>query len=87
MGGLPEVVQDGINGVLVEPGAVDELARAFGELNNEKLADLAKGALASRSRLTWDGYAAALEGLLEKVVAANSEFGIRNSEFHPPNPQ
>jgi len=71
VGGLPEVVQDGINGVLVEPGSVDELARALEELNSETLANLADGAFASRSRLTWDGYAAALEGLLEKVVLAN----------------
>jgi glycosyltransferase involved in cell wall biosynthesis len=67
VGGLPEIVHDGINGVLVEPGSVDELARVFEELSTERLADLAEGALASRSRLTWDGYAAALEGLLEKV--------------------
>jgi len=77
VGGLPEVVQDGINGVLVGPGSVDELARAFEELDGEKLDALATGARQSRSRLTWDGYAAALEGMLEKVVAANSE-------FHPP---
>jgi glycosyltransferase involved in cell wall biosynthesis len=67
VGGLPEVVRDGVNGVLVEPGSVDELARAFEEMTAEKLAELAEGALASRSRLTWDGYAAALEKLLEQV--------------------
>jgi glycosyltransferase involved in cell wall biosynthesis len=67
VGGLPEVVCDGVNGVLVEPGSVDELARAFGELNTEKLAVLAEGARQSRSRFTWDGYATALEGLLLKV--------------------
>ena len=70
VGGLAEVVDDGVNGVLVEPGSVDELARAFEELTTERLDELAEGALASRSRLTWDGYAAALEGLLEKVVGA-----------------
>jgi glycosyltransferase involved in cell wall biosynthesis len=86
VGGLPEIVRDGVNGVLVKPGSVDELVNAFEELTTEKLAELAEGALANRSRLTWDGYAQALEGLLEKVVAANSEFGIRNSEFHPPTP-
>jgi len=69
VGGLPEVVQDGINGVLVEPGSVDELAGALEEMTAEKLAELAEGALASRSRLTWDGYAVALEGLLSQVIS------------------
>ncbi len=58
VGGLPEVVQDGINGVLVEPGSVQGLARAFEDLTTEKLDELAAGARASRSRLTWNGYAA-----------------------------
>jgi len=69
VGGLPEVVRDGINGVLVEPGSVGELAGALEEMTAEKLAELAEGALASRSRLTWDGYAAALEGLLSQVIS------------------
>ena len=86
VGGLPEIVRDGVNGVLVDPGSADSLARAFAELNTEKLADLAEGARANRSRLTWDGYAAELEGLLGKVVAGNSEVGIQSSEFHPPTP-
>ena len=81
VGGLSEVVQDGMNGVLVEAGSVDELARAFEEMDRGKLAGLTEGARASRSRLTWDGYAAALEDLLEDVAGANSEFGTRNSEF------
>ena len=67
VGGLPEVVRDGINGVLVEPGSVDELAWAFAELDSEKLDELAAGAQQSRFRLTWNGYAAALESLLEQV--------------------
>jgi glycosyltransferase involved in cell wall biosynthesis len=83
VGGLPEVVRDGINGVLVEPGSADELAQAFAGLDGQKLAALAAGARESRSGLTWDGYAAALEDLLERVVAANSEFGIRKSGWLP----
>ncbi len=72
VGGLPEVVQDGVNGALVEPGSVDELARAFAELDSEKLDALAAGAGQSRSRLTWDGYAAALEGLLRRVAPSGN---------------
>ena len=69
VGGLPEIVHDGVNGVLVEPGSVDELARAFTELDSDKLDELAAGARQARSRLTWDGYAAALESLLSQVVS------------------
>jgi glycosyltransferase involved in cell wall biosynthesis len=69
VGGLAEVVQHGVNGILVEPDSVDELARALEELDREKLAELAEGARAGRSRLTWDGYAEALEGLLHKVTS------------------
>jgi len=72
VGGLPEVVQDGINGVLVEPGSVDELARAFEDLDHGKLGELAEGARAGRWRLTWDGYAAALETLLLEVTSHES---------------
>jgi glycosyltransferase involved in cell wall biosynthesis len=67
VGGLSEVIQDGGNGLLVAPGSVNELRAAFGGLTAEKLAELAEGARRSRSRLTWDGYAAALEKLLEEV--------------------
>jgi glycosyltransferase involved in cell wall biosynthesis len=69
VGGLPEVVEDGINGVLVEPGSVDALARALVALTAGKLAELAEGAAATRSRLTWDGYAEALEKLLNEVTS------------------
>ena len=70
VGGLAEVVEDGVNGVLVAPGAVDELAEALERLTPERLAELADGARRSRARLTWNGYAAALEELIDRVVAA-----------------
>lgn len=72
VGGLPEVVQDGINGVLVEAGSADALARALEELTRERLAELVKGARASQSRLTWNGYAEALEKLLLEVTSQES---------------
>jgi glycosyltransferase involved in cell wall biosynthesis len=68
VGGLPEVVGDGLNGLLVEPGSVDELAHAFVVLDRPRLAALAEGAREGRTRLTWDGYAAALERLLHRVI-------------------
>jgi len=71
VGGLPEVVRHGVDGLLVPPGSVAELARALEELDRPRLAALAEGARQGRSRFTWDGYAEALEGLLENVVGAN----------------
>jgi glycosyltransferase involved in cell wall biosynthesis len=68
VGGLPEVIRSGEDGLLVAPGSVDELVAAFESLTTEKLAELAAGARASRSRLTWDGYAEALEGLVRRVI-------------------
>jgi glycosyltransferase involved in cell wall biosynthesis len=72
VGGLAEVVEDGFNGVLVEPGSVNALARALEELTRERLAELAKGARVSQSRRTWDGYAEALEKLLSRIAVHNS---------------
>jgi glycosyltransferase involved in cell wall biosynthesis len=71
VGGLPEVVLDGVNGRLVAPGSVAELASALIELDETTLAELAAGARATTSRLTWDGYAAELEGLIESVIDTN----------------
>jgi glycosyltransferase involved in cell wall biosynthesis len=71
VGGLPEVVRHGVDGWLVTPGSVEELARAFEELDRPRLATLADGAREVRQRLTWDGYAEALEGLLENVARKN----------------
>ena len=68
VGGLPEVVRDGENGRLVAPGSVAELARALEELDRPRLAALSEGARQGRSRFTWDGYAEALESLVERAV-------------------
>jgi glycosyltransferase involved in cell wall biosynthesis len=68
VGGLAEVVEDGVNGRLVAPGSAELLAEALATLDHERLAALAAGARQTSSRLTWDGYAAALESLIERVV-------------------
>jgi glycosyltransferase involved in cell wall biosynthesis len=68
VGGLPEVVEDGVNGVLVEPGSVEALVRAINGLDRERLTGLTVGARAWRGTVTWDSYAAALEDLLARVV-------------------
>jgi glycosyltransferase involved in cell wall biosynthesis len=68
VGGLPELVRDEVDGVLVEPGSAEALADALAMLDEASLARLRQGAEEGRGRLTWDGYAAALEGLIERVV-------------------
>jgi glycosyltransferase involved in cell wall biosynthesis len=68
VGGLAEVVEDGVNGRLVAPGSAEALAHALAALERERLAALAAGARQTASRLTWDGYAAALESLIERVL-------------------
>jgi glycosyltransferase involved in cell wall biosynthesis len=68
VGGLAEVVEDGVNGRLVAPGSAEALTEALAALDREQLRPLAAGARRTASRLTWDGYAAALESLLERVV-------------------
>lgn len=70
VGGLPEVVEEGVNGMLVEPGSVEALVTAFNRLDRERLAELAAGARAWRGTVTWDSYAAVLEELLERVVGS-----------------
>ena len=72
VGGLSEVVEDGVNGVLVEPGSVESLVCAFEKLDDERLATLAAGARAWRGKVTWDSYAATLEALLVRVVGPSA---------------
>lgn len=69
VGGLPEVVEDGANGRLVEAGSVEALTAALVSLDRLELEALAAGARRTAGRLTWDGYAAALEALIERVLA------------------
>ncbi|MCP4895456.1 MAG: glycosyltransferase family 4 protein [bacterium] len=66
-GGLSEVVENGVNGITVEPGSVSELERAILSLDSETRAFLAEGASSSASLLTWDSYARAMDGLLHRI--------------------
>jgi glycosyltransferase involved in cell wall biosynthesis len=70
VGGLSEVVLDGVNGVVVEPGSIEALASALIALDQVRLGGLASGALASSRSLTWDGYAAALEHLIAALIGS-----------------
>jgi glycosyltransferase involved in cell wall biosynthesis len=64
VGGLSEVVLDGVNGVVVEPGSIGALSSALDGLDHRRLGDLAATALDRSRSLTWDGYAEAVERLL-----------------------
>lgn len=72
VGGTPEVVEDRVTGLLVEPGDAPALARAITELRED--ADAAAqiglaGRRLVRSRFTWDAAAARFEALYETLAA------------------
>lgn len=69
VGGLSEVVEDGVSGLLVPPGSPEALAGALQRLDRSSLARLSAGALAAARGLTWDGYAVAVTALLDEVAA------------------
>jgi glycosyltransferase involved in cell wall biosynthesis len=70
VGGVPEVVRDGVNGLLVPPGSVDALADALRRLVDEpELRDrLAAGARESVADLGRDRVYGRLESVLTEVV-------------------
>lgn len=68
VGGVPEVVLDGINGVIVPPGDPAAITRALEALTVERLGELAAGAKRTSADLSWSGYAAALEALLDRLT-------------------
>ncbi len=71
VGGLAEVVEDGVNGRLVNPGSAHEITRVLCELaDDDRLAALTVGAGRRSGRLTWNGYAETLEGLMERVLSS-----------------
>lgn len=66
VGGVPEVVRDGVNGLLVPPGSVSAFAAALGRLltDGELRAQLAAAARPSVARLGRDAVYGRLEALL-----------------------
>jgi glycosyltransferase involved in cell wall biosynthesis len=72
VGGLAEVVEEGVSGLLVPPGDAGALATALARLADRDLrVRLAAGARSCAARWTWDSYAAALTALAG-VVSAGS---------------
>ncbi|HCM92738.1 MAG TPA: hypothetical protein DIS78_09265 [Lachnospiraceae bacterium] len=62
VGGLPEVVEDGVTGVIVEPFDDDALAEAiFDYFNDDKKEEYVRGIKERAYRFSWDRMAEALE--------------------------
>ena len=66
-----EVVDDGVTGLLVSPGAPEALASAIATLyrSPELLAEMGGAALARSAGFTWDRSIDTLEGVLKEAVA------------------
>jgi len=68
VGGLAEVVRDGVNGRVVPAADPAAIVEAIEEMDDETLTRLKAGCRATAETLSWDAYAARLEGLLVRVI-------------------
>ena len=71
--GIPEVVQDGVNGLLVSPGESGELGAAMSRVVNDDTTRVLLGQAARafvRPRFGVDGYVNAITGLYDRLLAA-----------------
>jgi len=71
--GIPEVVKDGVSGVLVDAGDSNQLARALATLVNDRQLRARLGAAAKAfvlPRFGIDGYVASIATLYDHLLAA-----------------
>ncbi|MFN2627197.1 MAG: glycosyltransferase, partial [Gaiellaceae bacterium] len=72
-GGIPDVVEDGVNGLLVPPGDPHALAAALVRVLSDRILAERLGAGAAASGARWtatpEGYAARIETLLRTATA------------------
>jgi teichuronic acid biosynthesis glycosyltransferase TuaC len=72
VGGIPEIVTDGVNGYLVPPGSTDDLARRLRQLAENPALAVLMGERAHRyaqQHLTWSANARAYAALYRSAVA------------------
>ncbi len=74
-GGIEEVLLDGVNGLLVEPGDSRSLADAIGELcqNRELMVELGVKAKETAARFSWDQVALILEDTMDRLDLLSME--------------
>ena len=74
IGGLPEIVEDGVNGITFDAGSSEQLADASVRLldDSELWLHLAEGALHTASERSAADYGAALETLYSEVTCADA---------------
>lgn len=68
VGGLDEIVEDGVNGMIVEPGSSAAIAEVLTGVDDATLGRLREGVEATAARLDWSRYAEALEQLVTTVI-------------------
>lgn len=75
IGGIPELIEPGINGLLFEPGSVSELKNKIQYLidNLSKLKELEKGALESGKKYSMDTHIEKLENLYQELLRNDME--------------
>lgn len=69
--GVPEVITDGVNGRLVDPGSIEELANALLEILRNPEESARMGAIARRDvldRFTWDAVVERMAPVLEPLL-------------------
>jgi glycosyltransferase involved in cell wall biosynthesis len=84
IGGLPEVVQDGVNGLLVEPGNAESLARAMLRLATDDQLCLQLGT-AAREKATREYSVDAFYRRLMRAYARAADNRVRNRGFAAPS--
>jgi len=84
VGGMPELISDGVNGLLVEPADPSKLAEAIIRLNDDKkLYDkLVRKSLATAERYSWDYIAGKTEEIYK--LALNKSPKSKISAAQPP---
>lgn len=73
VGGVPDVVEDGITGTLVEPGSSSQLVRAIKDALSGAVSYDADEILKIKGRMTWDGLAEVVIGPAPKDKGSSDQ--------------